>query len=80
MYTGECWEQRGEGGEVDLGETVRSVITNYRLLKISRIEELGFVFLMLKKDHWMEFRDFVTFLSVFKIDLEAKLRISKKLL
>jgi hypothetical protein len=32
---------------------MRSILTNYRLLKINRIEELGFMYLMLKKDQWL---------------------------
>ena len=35
---------------------------------------------MLKRDHWLDFRRFVTFLNLFKIDHAAKVSISKKLL
>ena len=35
---------------------------------------------MLKRDHWLDFRKFVVFLNVFKIDHGVKVAISKKLL
>ena len=59
---------------------VRGILTNYRLLKITRIEELGFLYLMLKKDHWLNFKDFVAFLNLFKADSATKIAIAKKLL
>jgi len=35
---------------------------------------------MLKRDHWLDFRKFVTLLNLFKIDHGVKVSISKKLL
>jgi hypothetical protein len=65
---------------IALMDIVKSVITNYRLLKINRIEELGFIFVMLKKDHWMQFKTFVYFLSCLPIKNSLKVGITKKLL
>ena len=35
---------------------------------------------MLKRDHWLDFRQFVGFLNLFKIDQSIKISIAKKLL
>ena len=60
---------------------MKSIITSYRLLKINIIEELGFIFLMLSKEqHWMNYKDFITFMSTFTIDNALKINITKQLL
>lgn len=37
VYGGDWWDRDKESTGVDIGELVRSIITNYRLLKINRI-------------------------------------------
>lgn len=37
VYGGDWWEREKETSGIDMGELVRSIMTNYRLLKISRI-------------------------------------------
>lgn len=59
---------------------IKGVITNYRLLKINRIEEVGFVYLMLKKDQHMSYKKFIYFLGVLPLPHPKKLTIAKKLL
>lgn len=56
------------------------MVTNYRLLKINRIEEVGFVYLMLKKDHHMSYKKFIYFLGALPLPYPKKLSIAKKLL
>ena len=64
-----------------LNELVRSIITNYRLLKINRIEELGFVYLMLRRDQqWVSYRDLLAFLAPFSLEHPTKLALAKRLL
>ena len=56
---------------------IRSIITNYRMIKLNRIEEMGFIFLMLNKDNVLQFELFSYFISCLKLDLEKKVKIVK---
>lgn len=50
------------------------------MVKINRIEEVGFVFLMLKKENYLEYLTFSYFMSCFKIETETKVKIVKTFL
>ena len=41
---------------------------------------MGFLFLMMKRDHCLYFKDFVTFLAIFRLDYGVKIAVAKKLL
>lgn len=55
-------------------------MTSYRLLKINRIEEVGFVYLMLKKEQHMSYKKFIYFLDTLALPHPRKLAIAKKIL
>ena len=67
-------------GNLKLAPLLRSIITSYRMVKINRIEEVGFLFLMLKKENFVEYATFSYFLSCFRIETETKVRIVKTFL
>lgn len=50
------------------------------MVKINRIEEIGFVFLMLKKENFVEYMTFSFFMSCFKLETEMKVKIVKTFL
>jgi hypothetical protein len=50
------------------------------MIKIERIEELGFIYMMLSKNHFMEYKTFVFFLSTFNLEVSRKVSIAKIML
>ena len=73
------FEKLGNEGTL-LRNLLKGVVTSYRLLKINRIEEVGFVYLMLKKDHHMTYKKFICFLTALALPHHTKLAIAKKIL
>ncbi len=75
-------EELGENklSNVALMPLIKSIIMSYRMIKIERIEELGFIYMMLSKNHFMEYKTFVFFLSTFNLEVSRKVSIAKIML